>query len=180
MDARYWLTGLILALSGAANAELNGNFYLGSGAGLYYVDFDDLDFDKSAPTIRLFGGYKLNDYVSFEAGFTNLFEIDDDVLGVNVKLDGTSWDVAVRPTLPVGDRFEAFGILGYSWYDWTVELSDGVTTVNDDDKDSELLYGLGGAWHINDAWTLRGEWTAVDVSDADFGMFSASVSYNFQ
>jgi hypothetical protein len=33
---------------------------------------------------------------------------------------------------------------------------------------------------MTDRWSLRGEWTNVDVSDADFGMVTASVSYAFR
>ena len=181
MDIRFWLSALILTFAASAQAKTDGgNFYMGSGAGLYYVDFDGVDFDQSAATVRLFGGYKLNEYVSFEGGFTNLFEVSGDILGADAKMDGHSFDLAVRPTLPIGERFEAFGVLGYSWYDWKVKTNVNGTTTSFSDTDGEFLYGLGGAWHINDAWSLRGEWTIIDVSNADFGMVSASVSYNFR
>ena len=42
------------------------------------------------------------------------------------------------------------------------------------------MYGLGAGWNITDNWNLRGEWTAIDVSDADFGVFSVSATYNFR
>jgi opacity protein-like surface antigen len=97
-----------------------------------------------------------------------------------VDMKGTSWDLTARPTLPLGERFEVFGVLGYSWYDWKIRASFEGETVSEDDKDGELLYGLGAAWQINDAWALRGEWTMIDVSDANFGMVSAAVSYSFR
>jgi len=178
MNFRIWIATLTLALLGTtAHADnRNNTFYLGTGAGLYYVDIDGLDFDQAAPTWRVFGGYTLNKYISFEGGYTNLFEMDDTILGVDVEMDGSSFDVLARPTLPVGDRFELFGIVGYSWYDWDIRVDN----LEASDDDSELLYGLGGAWNVTDRWSLRGEWTNVDVSDADFGMFTASVSYSFR
>jgi len=127
-----------------------GNFYAGTGAGLYYVDFDNLDYDEGAATLRGFGGYSLNQYVSFEVGYTKLFEVSDDVLGVDVDVDDNVWDLSVRPTLPLSD--------------------DG----------DELHYGSGAAFDLTDRWTLRGEWVTVDVSDADFGMASLSASYDFR
>ena len=42
------------------------------------------------------------------------------------------------------------------------------------------MYGFGGMFDINDNWSLRGEWTTVDVDDADFGMLSFSATYNFR
>ena len=178
MKFRIWIATLILAMAGTtAQADnKNNSFYLGTGAGIYYVDIDGLDFDQTAPTWRLFGGYTLNKYISFEGGYTNLFEVSDDILGIDVEMKGNSFDLLARPTMPVGDRFEVFGIVGYSWYDWKIKVDD----ISASDDDSELLYGLGGAWNMNDRWSFRGEWTNVAVSDADFGMFTASVSYSFR
>ena len=187
MKTPAYISALLLALCGtAAHADTkNNSFYLGTGAGIYYVDIDGVGLDATAPTWRVFGGYTLNKYISFEGGYTNLFEISDDItdplVDADVDLDGSSFDVLVRPTLPIGERFELFGIVGYSWYDWDISVQvDDLPVVSDSDKDSEFLYGLGGAWNVNDRWSLRGEWTNVDVSDADFGMFTASVSYSFQ
>jgi OOP family OmpA-OmpF porin len=182
MNFKAMTSALILALGGtAAQAETGNNeFYLGTGAGIYYVDIDGVDLDKASPTWRVFGGYSLNKYLSFEGGYTNLFEISDDIAGVDVEMDGSSFDALVRPTLPIGDSFELFGIVGYSWYDWKIRAEFEGESISDKEKDGELLYGLGGSWHMTDRWSLRGEWTNVDVSDADFGMVTASVSYAFR
>ncbi|MEQ8860455.1 MAG: outer membrane beta-barrel protein [Pseudomonadales bacterium] len=172
--------GLLAAgLSAGAQAVDNNGFYGGAGAGLYYVDFDGIGFDETAPTARIFGGYQLNEYVAFEAGYSNLFEASGDVVGFDVEVDGTALDLSVRPMLPLTDQLKAFAVIGWADYDFDVSLSDGVTTVSDSESDSELQYGLGGAWRVNDAWAVRGEWIMVDVSDADFGMFSFSATYNF-
>ena len=181
MKIRNFLVAAALAgASASAIAEDENKFYAGSGAGLYYVDFDDIDFDESAPTLRVFGGYQMNENLSFELGFTNLFESSGSVSGVDLDLDGTAWDLRVQPTLPINDQFSAFGILGWTHYDFEVEASLGGISVSDDDSDSDLMYGVGAAWALNETWNVRGEWTMVDVDDADFGMFSVSATYNFK
>ena len=182
MEFRVWILGLSLTLMGTfAHAEHEGGFYAGSGAGLYYVDFDGLDFDESAATVRLFGGYELNQWVAFEAGYTNLFESSGDILGTGIDVDGSAWDVSVRPMLPLGDRARAFGIVGWTEYDFDVTVSvPGLPDVSSSDKTDELMYGVGAAFDVTDNWSLRGEWVTVDVSDADFGMLSVSATYNFR
>lgn len=181
MKIRAW-AGVLLAagFATAVHAEESSGFYAGSGAGMYTLDFDDLDFDESAAMLRLFGGYRLNEFVSFEAGFTNLFESSADVLGVDVELDGTAWDLSVRPSFPISDRFSAFGVLGWTEYDFEISASGGGLSVTDTGSDGDLHYGLGGAWSLTDQWTLRGEWVTVDVSEADFSQFSVSATYNFR
>ncbi len=181
MKIRFVTAALALALFGAsAQADDNTGFYLGSGAGVYYVNMDGVDLDKAAPDWRLFGGYKLNKYIAFEGGYTHLFEISEDILGVDIKMDGDAFDLMVRPTLPIGDRFEAFAILGYSWYDWNLKASYQGQTADDSANDDDFIYGVGAAFRFADRWSLRGEWTMVDVSDADFGSVTASVSYSFR
>jgi len=139
-----------------------------------------VDFDESAATIRLFGGYKLNQFVSFEAGYNSLFESTGDVLGVDVDIDGSAWDVSVRPSFPVADSFTAYAVLGWTEYDLDISADAGGFTVSDSVKDGDLHYGIGGALTINDSWNVRGEWTTVDVDDASFGMLSLSAVYNFR
>ena len=172
---------LILGFAGLAHAEQNDSrFYLGSGAGLYYVDFDDIDYDEGAATVRGFVGFNLNQYLSFEAGYTNLFEVSDDILGIGVDIDGRVIDVSVRPTLPVTDNFRAFGILGYSHFDFEITASAPGINVSDSSDGEELHYGIGAEMDVSDNWSLRGEWVVADVEDADFGIFSVSASYNFR
>jgi opacity protein-like surface antigen len=182
MKTKIWSVALLACFLGAnANAEMPGHFYLGSGAGLYYFDIDGVDFNESAPSMRVFGGYDLNDYLSFEAGYSKFFEANTSILDTDIAIDGSNWDLSVRPTLPLGDQFELFGILGYSFYDFTVKVEDPLLgTFKDSDNDDDFHYGVGGAWNVNNNWTLRGEWTSVNVTDASFGMVSASVTYNFK
>lgn len=181
MKKQFLALGLLAAgLSSGAVADDSNTFYAGSGAGMYFVDFDGLPFDESAATLRVFGGYKLNQFVSFEAGYSNLFEASADVAGLELKVDGSALDLSVRPELPISDTFSAYGILGWADYDFDISVSDGVTTASDSSSDSELHYGVGGSLHVNDSWAVRGEYLIVDVSDADFSMLSVSTSYHFK
>ena len=173
--------GLLLVLVGSlAHADNQKGFYAGLGQGLYYIDFDNTDYDESAVSVRAFGGYKLNEYVSFEAGYASLFETSADVPGAEIDIDGSSWDISVRPTMPLSDKFSVFGIIGYSRYEFDISISVGGLSASDEDSESALMFGLGGMFNFNDNWSLRGEWTTVDKDDADFGMFAVSATYNFR
>jgi OOP family OmpA-OmpF porin len=181
MEIRHSALALaLLAFGTAAHADDHGGFYAGSGAGLYFVEIDDVDYDESAATVRAFGGYRLNEYVSFEAGFTHLFESSGDIFGVKAKLDGIAWDMSVRPMLPLNEQFEMFGVLGWTRYEFDVSASGGGITVSDKESESDLMYGLGGLFNVTDNWSVRGEWIMVDVDDADLGMLSVSATYRFR
>ena len=191
MDIRVWVLGLSLALlSTIAHADENRGFYAGSGAGLYYTKIDDVNFDESAGQVRLFGGYQWNEYLAVETGYSKLFEVSasESIAGLgsaDIDLDGSSWDVSVRPMLPLSDRFHAFGIVGWASYDLDVNATVEVVglppvSVDASESSEELFYGLGAGFDMTDQWTLRGEWINVNVDDGDFGMFSVAATYNFR
>ena len=180
MRIRVWSIGLLFTLLGAlAQADDRGGMYMGAGSCLYYFELGGTGFDESAATVRVFGGYKMNEHVSFEMGYTSLFESSASVLGTDIDFDGSSWDVSVRPTLPVSDKFEIFGVLGFARYDIDMTISTPLGNVSVSDSGTELHYGLGGMLNLNDKWSLRGEWIFVDVDDGDLSMLSFSASYNF-
>lgn len=182
MDFRKLILGsalVVATLPAVANDEDRG-FYAGSGAGMYFIDIDGVGFDESAATLRVFGGYRVSQYFSVEAGYTNLFESSASMGGVDVDVDGNAWDLSVRPTLPVSDRFEVFGVLGYTRYDFDMKASFQGISASDSDSDSNLLYGLGAGMDLTPNWNLRGEWTMVDVDDADLSMMAVSATYRFQ
>ncbi|MDH3644703.1 MAG: porin family protein, partial [Gammaproteobacteria bacterium] len=103
----------------------------------------------------------------------------------DVDLDGSSWDISVRPTLPLSDKFHAFGIAGWAQYDLEYTASIDVTglppiEISDSEKEGEFFFGLGAGFDMTDNWTLRGEWITVNVDDGAFGMFSVAATYNFR
>ena len=140
--------------------------------------------DASAPSRRVYAGYFLTSYLSFEAGYTGLLksnEVTDPLFDTDVTLRGSVYDAQVRPTLPLGRRFELFGMVGYSWYDWKIGQEDlDQIPVTDRIKGRDWHYGLGGAWKLSKRWTIRAEWTQIDQTDAEFNLFTASASYSFR
>ena len=58
MNKRAIALGLLVfgAASLSHADDQAGKFYAGTGAGFYYVDFDSLDYDEGAATLRGFGG----------------------------------------------------------------------------------------------------------------------------
>ena len=185
---RYPLfSALLLSLASAANADVGTDpFYLGTGAGAYLVNFNDtgsvVDVDASAPARRIYGGYVFSSFLSLEGGYNGLFEVDevtDPLFDADVVMKGSSFDVFVRPTLPLGKRAELFGIVGYTWYDWDVSPGADLPAI-DPVKGHDWQFGAGGGWRFNKRWSVRAEWTQVQQSDVEFNLFTASASYSFR
>ncbi len=185
MDIRYWALGLMLALGSVAHADDNRGWYAGGGIGQFSVDVDGADFDESDTALRFFGGWKMNEIWSFEAGYTSFSEISasttDPFLGtVDMDVDVSSLDLYARPTWPLNDQWELFGIIGVSRIEADFKVTVPILgSVSDSSSDTELMYGFGGSYKFDDRWAVRGEWVTYDI-DGDLSMFSIAATYNFR
>jgi opacity protein-like surface antigen len=184
MDIRYWALGLMLALGSAAHADDNRGWYAGAGVGQFSVDIDGADFDESDTALRFFGGWKMNQTWSFEAGYTAFSDLSDSttipLLGTfDTDIEISSLDVYARPTWPLNDQWELFGIIGVSRIEADIKLTIPlVGTVSDSSSDTELMFGFGGSYKFDDTWAVRGEFVTYNV-DGDLSMFSIAGTYNF-
>jgi len=75
--------------------------------------------------------------------------------------------------LPIGEKFELFGRLGYMFTSSELEFS---ATVNGEHNSfggpkadsQDPVYGIGFAWHINQVYSIRGEFQKLDsIGDAN-------------
>ncbi len=180
MDIRYWALGLMLAFGSAVYADDDRGWYAGAGIGQYSVDTSGAD--ESDTAMRFFGGWKMNKHWSFEGGYTFFSEVSssftDPLLGTtDVDVDVTSLDFYVRPTWPLNDQWELYGIAGFSRIEADVKVS-GLINFSGSSSDTELMYGFGGTYKFADRWSVRGDWVNYD-GDLDLSMFSIAAIYNF-
>lgn len=165
------------ALITSAPVMAQGGF-IGASIGGSYVEVDAADFKGGDTAFKIFGGYRINTNFAIEAFYTDAGEPDDGPLSVDVSAFGAS----VVGILPVGGQFELFGKLGLAA--WDADFKDPSGTFPDDGTD--LTYGVGGAWILNQQVSIRAEWEFIDIEadiggaiDADTDILSIGVQYNF-
>lgn len=156
-------------------------FYAGAGGGFTTVDVcDDLNAlgatscDDSDFGFKIFGGFKFNQYFGAEAGYVNLGEVSATLSGIGVEVDADGFQLAAVGTYPI-EQFSLLGKVGI--YIWDLEASAAGASVSDDGTD--IMFGLGGAFHFTPQLSVRGEWERFDFDGDDVDFFSASVIYNF-
>lgn len=167
------------ALAAAAAAPFaqaaQRGLYLGGGAGLYTLEIDDLEFDDDAALLRAFGGFRFSDHWAVEADYQYLSEAKDAFLGQDVELDFEGYGISVRPILPLGDRLDLYGRIGWTWYDAEASIAG----VGIDGSDDDFTWGGGVDFHLGDLLTLRGEVSRIEVDDTDLSLVSAAVLLRF-
>lgn len=125
-----------------------------------FVNNDYQTFSEGTP-YRIFTGYQYNDYVAFEAGFTDYltrgFTLKSNDLAGRVDLTGTSESISVDLkallTVPLSNRFTAKASLGMAaWNNDTQVLGGGNQTpelIEQSESGVSLSMGLGLSYAIS-------------------------------
>ena len=122
---------------------------------------------------RLFGGYQLHKYIAVEGAYVDLgrFGFSTDVtprgsLTGSTRIDG--FELSALGTLPIGDRFGLFARVGAVAAQTKTSYTGGgsiETLIGGDTqkkRSTELVYGAGAMFNINQNLSLRGEWSRYD------------------
>jgi OmpA-OmpF porin, OOP family len=153
------------------------------------VDSLSSSLDDSDAAWGLEIGYRFNPYVAAEVGYVNFGEALYEAIatatdGVNppfpvessVRFESSGPTAAVLGMLPLTERFDLHGKAGIYFADTRVRSrirEVGVDNVDHQEIDSgetEVFLGIGGAWNINDSFSVRIEYQRfLDVGDDESG-----------
>jgi len=170
-------------------------------AGLDVFDFES-SLDDSGQAWGLQVGYRINRYVATEVGYVSLGEglyeanmtVSDgfETLPVEVSelVRSSGLTAAMLGLLPLGERFDLHAKAGLYFSDTRLRsrirddaFGENIVHQEIDARDQDLFAGVGGAWHINDRYSLRFEYQRYfDVGDEDSGegdvdLFAISVLF---
>jgi len=167
---------LVPAAFAQGQEEVSG-FYVGAGAGQFNAGIDDVDdvdeavekWSEDDTAYKIFAGYRLNRFVGFELDYVNLGKPSGSTVpGRNVDAAVDGFAPYVVGTLPLGKYFEAYGRLGYYFYDATTGVTDTLDNrVEFDEESQDLVYGAGIGANIGEKLNLRFEYEKYDLKGLD-------------
>jgi opacity protein-like surface antigen len=190
----FGLTGGTTSVDmGGSKQDFDENFGLPIAASLELAGVDVIGFDSSLDDSDIgWGlqvGYRFNRYIAAEVGYVNLGDalyeaimtVDDGVeifpVEASVRFKSSGPTAAVLGILPIGERFDAHLKGGIYVADTRlrsrlrdVEFAENV--VHDETKasETEFFFGVGGAWNINESYSLRVEYQRyLDIGNDDTG-----------
>jgi len=152
--------GLLLLLGGPAAAVDNG-FYLGGAIGGASTEVSEgsIKFDENDFAWKIYGGYQFLSFFALEGSYRNFGEPSTNILGSDVQVEPTGFDVAAVAGLPLGPLY-AFGKVSALFWDADL-IADG-EVFSDDGTDFGV--GVGLSFDIAKI-RLRGEIEYFDVED---------------
>ena len=176
MHKKYLLTGLFVASLGVTSIATAGAGDTYGGATLGNATPDSSGFD-SAIGWRIFGGYKLNEVLAVEGGYTSFGEMDGpDVLGFSTSIEPTGFEVAAVGSFPINSQLSLFGRVGLLAWDFQVNVSG---LGSDSTTGTDVFFGLGGQYEISGNLAVRAGWDRYTIEDGDIDFLSASAVFGF-
>jgi outer membrane protein OmpA-like peptidoglycan-associated protein len=188
-------TAAVLAASPAFAADDSG-FYVGAGLGNFALDSDTIyngkDFDGSDIGYKVFGGYQFMRYLAVELEYLDGGEPDDNFRDdrfpderLKVSAGVTGFVGSAVGILPIGERFDVFGKLGFIYWDGDgsgkIRDADGtLAKISYGNDGTDFAWAVGGTWHITHNLGLRAEYQGFEIDDfnsVDFA--SGSIVYKF-
>lgn len=171
---------MLMLLVCVSSAHARG-FYLGGGIGASFVkwewsdlDEDDFKLNGSDFAYKVFGGYKVIPFLSFEGGYRDLGEVSDEKNGTKYGSEISGWDVEAMGILPLGVA-HLWAKAGYIW--WSSE--GGVSNDLKSESGSDFMWGLGGDLSILKV-AVRLEWEKFEIENTDhISMFTGGVTFGF-
>ena len=168
---------LLTLLSFSASAE--SAWRAGVGVGRADAQEDDVGFDASSTSWEIFGGWEMNQYLAFEAGYIYGGKPKDDIAGATVEMETHAIQASVLGSLWVNDAFGVFGRLGMlSWKADAEGRVNGQVLARSSDDGTDAFYGVGIATVLDGA-LLRAEYRIADFGDIDYSQYSINVAWRF-
>jgi opacity protein-like surface antigen len=143
-------------------------------------------------------GYRFHRFFAAEFGLLQFGDLTTKGSG-NVDFDGVGnfqsttgtfrfhpngFLISALGVLPLGEKFEAFGRLGYLFTNAEREASikvegDTVLAGSFTDDSQELVYGIGLGFNFNQVYSVRAEYQFTDVSDEELNFLSLGLQVRF-
>jgi OOP family OmpA-OmpF porin len=152
--------------------------YMAVTAGQSDIDIPFLD-DSYAWSVQ--AGYRLGDYFAFEAGYSDLGDWDVSGPGGAAVLEGYGFDLALLAILPITERFELFGRVGYAHWEADFVAAGpalpGVIALSESGEDG--TYGGGIAFNVTPQWNLSLGFQRYDADGVDIDYAYVGSKYYF-
>lgn len=185
------LAVLLLLVASVAHAnDPRTGFYIGAGVGTATLELEDsnstADFDGDDTGFKLAAGYRFLKWIAVEAAYEDYGQPEDDVLGLRLRGEFSSFSVSALGLLPLGD-FDLFARGGIARWDGSLTAVPFGVDVSEDNTDP--LFGLGAQYRFGqlavrlefDALLLGFDDDEDDEADGDdwVNLLSVGVTWTF-
>jgi OOP family OmpA-OmpF porin len=147
----------------AQDSDEQQGAYIGGGVGDFGAEIDAINFDESATSYKLFGGWRFNQYLAFQFDYLDLGSPDTSVGLQNLEVETSGYAARIEGTLPLS-FFELFATAGLLFS--SADATLGGTEVFDE-SDNDPVYSVGAGFEVAERLILRLEYEIIDIESFD-------------
>ncbi len=182
---------LVLVAAAVSVSAADLGFYVGAGFGPssldvrdFNPDFADLRFEQEDFGYKVFAGYRPLKYLAVEGGYTDFgnvksYEGGNQLFYAESNIDISMWSLYAVGLIPVGEKVDFFGKLGYASWDNDNVVYRSLETEDRSTSGTDLAWGLGMNFRFKKIGArIEGDWLKIPDTGGVF-LFSVSLMYNF-
>ena len=171
----------LLILLSVSLLQAQEGFYLGGSVGSSFVETkvedleeQDLKIDKNNFAYKIFGGLRLNEFLSAEGGYRNTGKAKTDIEDITLSTITYGWDVAAVGNIDIL-LITAFAKAGaFFWKTKTELLEEAV-----EENGTAFLWGFGAGINLGSI-DVRVEWENLEVKETEnLSMLTAGITFGF-
>ena len=169
--------GVTIFLCNPAYAEDKHYF----GGNLAFLDYSEQGIDAEASVTAIFGRLGMRFNENFSGEFRAGFGLEEDTVNVfgwdaDVELD-SFFGVYVRGSIPAGESFSPYVVLGYTRGEGTVS---NPFLGSDSESESDISFGFGADVNVGEITTLNIEYiNYIDKDGAEINGFSIGLARSY-
>ena len=159
---RKWIAVAVLAFASTGQAfaqDDQDGAYIGLGIGDFSSSIDDINFDEDESALKLFGGYRFNQFLGVQLDYYDLGKSASGAFGFETM----GYAARVEGTLPLA-FVELFATAGLLYSSVEAEFN-GVEFL--DESDNDPVYSVGIGFEIAERLVLRLEYEIIDIETFD-------------
>lgn len=142
-------------------------------------DIDEYGFDDKTTSYRIGGGYRVNPNFAVEAYYVDYGEAEDNILGLDVSLEASAFQLQALGILPLHPSVALYGKLGVTM--WDAKACAEVLGC-EDETGNDPVYGLGLTFSPVERLGVSVEYEEAefdDVEEIDVHTLMVGLSYAF-
>lgn len=175
-------TGIALALVALPALAEEPAFYAGFGVGEVTLEeeISGTELKGKAGGVKLFGGYRFNEYGSLELALFDANEIHDTTQqGVSVGSDMHALQASALLQVPIGGGFEGF-VRG-SFFAWEAKnsIDDFGLRISQRTEGTDWGWGIGAAYYPGPRVGVRAEFENANIGGIEMELLSLAATLRF-
>lgn len=165
--------GLMVSSFAFIQSVMAESFYVGAKLvnASYDADASGVSLDDSDTSFGIFGGYSLSQNIAVQLGYQDFGEVD--ITGANGTSEADAFELSLIGSVNASEAVELFAEVGLDAWDATV-TSSGVSA---DDDGTDLYFGLGVSFSVNDSIDLFADYQFHSLDDTDIDTFGLGIRF---